>query len=78
MFAAIGGCLIRLYDSGDDVEYRISALIFTVDFLAFLESNNRRDNGQSSAFFIAKQLTHFLCWRSPRVNGANDRTVTVN
>jgi hypothetical protein len=59
MFAAIGGCLIRLYDSGDDVEYCISALTFTVDFLAFFESNNRRENSQSSALVFAKQLTHF-------------------
>jgi hypothetical protein len=43
------------------LEYRISALTFTVDFLAFVESNNRRKNGQSSAFFVAKQLTHFPC-----------------
>jgi hypothetical protein len=61
MFAAIGSRLIRLYDPGDDVEYSISALTFTVDFVAFVESHNRRENGQSRAFFFAEQLTHFPC-----------------
>jgi hypothetical protein len=61
MFAAIWSRLIRLYDPGYDVEYSISALTFAVDFLAFVESDNRRENGQSRAFFFAEQLTHFPC-----------------
>jgi hypothetical protein len=61
MFAAIGSRLIRLYDPRDDIEYNISALTLTVDFLAFVESDNRRENGQSRAFFFAEQLTHFPC-----------------
>jgi hypothetical protein len=45
MFAAIGSCLIRLYDSADNVEYGISAMTFAVDFRTSFESNNRGDNG---------------------------------
>ena len=48
-----------LHDSGDDVEYSISVLAFTVDFLAFVESDNRRENSQSHPFFCAEKLTHF-------------------
>jgi hypothetical protein len=59
VFAAVGSRLICLHDSGDDVEYGISVLAFTVDFFAFVESDNRRENSQSRPFFCAEELTHF-------------------
>jgi hypothetical protein len=61
MFAAVGSFPIRLYDSGNDVEYGIGALTLMVDFAVFVESGDRCENGQSSALFFAEQLMRFAC-----------------
>jgi hypothetical protein len=52
-------------------------LAFTVYFLAFMESDNRRENSQSRPFFCAEKLTRFARRGSPRVKAANGWTMSA-
>ena len=78
MLTAVGCRLIRLHDSADDVEYGIGAATLMIDFVPLLELNDRRDDGQPGAFFVAEQLTHSSGRMRPRVERPNRRAATVN
>jgi hypothetical protein len=51
MFTAIG-CFVGSHCPNDDVEDRIGVVVFAVNDLALLESNNRRHNSEAGAFVI--------------------------
>ena len=58
MFPAIACFFICCDNSRVDVEDRGGGVAFTVNNLALLKPNNRRHNGEPSAFLIAQQLVH--------------------